>query len=117
MDHILFNGRIITLDDSYPAATALAVRSGRIAAVGDTASILSLASPNTRLDNLDGRTVLPGLVDAHVHWQRYAESRLEVNLDGVRSKTNALEKIAERAQNTPSGGWITGFGWSHDLWG
>lgn len=117
MDYILFNGQIITLDESYPTATALAVRAGRIAAVGDTASILSLASPNTRLNNLDGRTVVPGLVDAHVHWQRYAESRREVNLDGVRSKASALERVAERAQSTPPGSWISGFGWSHDVWG
>jgi predicted amidohydrolase YtcJ len=117
MDYILFNGQIITLDGSYPTATALAVKAGRIAAVGDTASILSLASPNTRLNNLDGQTVVPGLVDAHVHWQRFAESRREVNLDGVRSKAQALEKIAELAQNTSPGSWITGFGWSHDLWG
>jgi predicted amidohydrolase YtcJ len=56
-------------------------------------------------------------VDAHVHWQRYAESRREINLDGVRSKAAALEKVAERAGNTPPGAWITGFGWSHDVWG
>ncbi len=117
MDYILFNGRIITLDESYPSASALAVKAGRIAAVGDTASILSLALPDTRLNNLNGRTVLPGLVDAHVHWQRFAESRWEVNLDGVRSKAEALEKVAARAQSTPPGSWITGFGWSHDLWG
>lgn len=117
MDYILFNGQIITFDESYPFASAIAVRAGRIAAVGDTASILSLASPNTRLNNLDGRTVVPGLVDAHVHWQRYAESLQEVNLDGVRSKADALEKVAERAQNTLPGSWITGFGWSHDMWG
>jgi hypothetical protein len=117
MDRVIYNAQIITLDESLPRASAFAILDGRLAAVGSDAEVLALAAADTQLDNLGGRVVLPGLVDAHVHWQRFAESRVEVNLDGTNSKAEALAKIAQRAQTLPPGAWITGYGWLHDRWG
>ncbi|MEV5510714.1 hypothetical protein [Streptomyces orinoci] len=67
MDPICFGGDIVTVDDARPTAEAVAVKDGRIAAVGDLAHVLDLADEGTRTANLYGRALLPGFVDAHSH--------------------------------------------------
>ncbi|HYO88166.1 MAG TPA: amidohydrolase family protein, partial [Candidatus Limnocylindrales bacterium] len=79
-DHLLVNGRIVTLDKPMLRATALATRAGWIVGVGSTDELGSLRGPQTQVIDLQGATVLPGLVDAHIHWQRYSESLAAVNL-------------------------------------
>ena len=113
---ILFNGNIITLDAELPRASALAISYGRLVALGDDSEINSLASSSTQVINLDGKTVMPGLVDAHLHWQAQSEALRSVNVFEVSSKELALERVAERARMTAAGQWITGQGWAQDLW-
>ena len=67
VDTIYFNGNVITLDDDELVAEAIAVKDGKILAVGDSKAILSMSGENTRKVNLDGKTMLPGFVDAHSH--------------------------------------------------
>ena len=76
-DLILHGGKIITLDRGSRLAQAVAVRSGLIAAVGDDAALLKEAAPTTQLVDLDGRSVVPGLFDAHPHADREGLSRRE----------------------------------------
>lgn len=116
IDTILFNGNMHTLDDPTPGASALALLFGRIAAVGDDAEILRLASANTEVFNLGGKTVLPGLTDAHLHWEAQAKALQAVNVFEVPSKEEALARVAERAAKAAPGEWITGQGWAQDLW-
>lgn len=112
---ILYNGRIHTMDRLRPHASALAVVGDRIAAVGDD-SLRSLASPTTQLIDLGGCTVTPGFIDAHLHFLAYGLSLREIDLMNVPSIEAALERIAERAQSTPAGQWLTGRGWDQVLW-
>lgn len=115
-DHLLLNGRIVTMDERRPLVQALAIRSGCIVAAGEDSDVLELRGPRTQVHDLHGATVLPGFVDSHIHWQRFSESLAAVNLFQVPSKEDALERVRERAAQLPAGRWITGFGWVQDLW-
>ena len=109
---ILVNGRIATVDDQFRFVQALAVSGRRIAATGSNADIRRMAGPNTRLIDLQGKTVIPGLIDNHSHWIRAAEHD-EVRFDGVTSRAQALKLLADRVRTTPPGEWIVVLGgWS-----
>jgi predicted amidohydrolase YtcJ len=116
VERILYNANIITQDTKAPRVTALAIAGGRVVATGSDADILALADADSVLHNLGGRTVIPGLTDAHVHWQLTAESLQEVDLFEVPDKATALERIAARVAITPPGAWVRGWGWTQDIW-
>src|SRR5262245_46360581 len=78
---VLVNGKVVTVDDRFTIAEALAVRGGRIVAVGSTAEIEARKGGATRVIDLAGRTVIPGLIDNHSHWIRAAEHN-ELRFDG-----------------------------------
>ena len=115
-DLILSNGKIITVDDKFTIAQAVAVRGDRIIAVGTNQEIARLAGPNTRRIDLRGRAVTPGFIDNHAHYQEEgAYWTLENRLDGVESRKQALEQIRARAQAAGPGQWVyTLGGWSPD---
>jgi hypothetical protein len=113
-DTILVNGKIVTADDRFTIAQALAIKGGRIAKVGTSAEIDALKGPATRVIDLNGRTVIPGLIDNHAHWVRAAEHD-ELRFDGVTSRQRALELLAQRVRTTPAGEWIVVLGgWSEE---
>jgi predicted amidohydrolase YtcJ len=116
IERILYNGSIITQDERHPRVSALAVALGRIVAFGADEEIKALASPNTVLDNLGGKTVIPGLTDAHIHWEATARALHTVDVFEVPDKIVAAQRVAERAAQTPPGQWIIGFGWFQDIW-
>src|SRR5215831_14542558 len=91
-DTVLVNGKIVTVDDRFTIAQALAVRDGRVVKVGDSAEIEALKGPQTRVIDLAGRTVIPGLIDNHAHWVRAAEHD-ELRFDGVTSRRQALDML------------------------
>lgn len=114
---VLTNGRVYTLDPTQPAADSVAIREGRILAVGTAAEIKPLLASNGEWVNLAGRCVTPGLVDAHVHFQHFALSLQMVNLDGARSRSEALERVRAFAGSEHQAGvWLRGRGWSQDAW-
>lgn len=115
-DLLLFNGQIYTMDDQLPYAQALAVRAGHIIAVGDDAQVRALAGPDTEHLDLHGRTVLPGLTDAHIHLVGYGLSLTQVQLDGLTSLQEAVTRVAERAGTMQPGEWVRGRGWNRNLW-
>jgi predicted amidohydrolase YtcJ len=111
-DVILVNGRIVTLDARSSIQQALAVRDGQIVAVGDTAAIRKQAGASTRLVDLQGRTVIPGLIDSHMHAIRAALSfSTEVNWIGARSLKEALTRIGDAARRMPGAWLIVAGGW------
>jgi predicted amidohydrolase YtcJ len=113
-DTVLVNGKIITVDDRFTIAQALAVKGGRVVRVGASAEIEALKGPQTRVIDLAGRTVIPGLIDNHAHWIRAAEHD-ELRFDGVTSRQQALKMLAERVRATPAGEWIVVLGgWSEE---
>jgi predicted amidohydrolase YtcJ len=106
-DLILTNGRIATMDKTRPAATALAIAEGRFAAVGDDRDLLSRRGPKTRVLDLRGRTVIPGLNDSHIHVIRGGLNyNLELRWDGVPSLADALRMLKEQAARTPAPQWV-----------
>lgn len=115
-DRVLFNARIYTQDSARPRATAVVILGEKIVAAGSDHDMLALASKSTIKTDLNGAFVIPGLTDAHLHWQKTTLMFDRVNLFDVPSKAEALRRIAERARQTPHGEWIQGYGWAHDLW-
>jgi predicted amidohydrolase YtcJ len=111
-DLILINGKVVTVDDRFSIVQALAIRGQRIVAVGSNAVVEKLKGPTTRIVDLAGRTVIPGLIDNHAHWIRAAEHD-ELRFDGVTSRAQALKLLADRVRATPAGQWIAVLGgWS-----
>jgi hypothetical protein len=115
-DSILYNGRLATQDPGFPQATALAVRDGRILAVGDDAEILDLAGPHTCRIHLGGRRVLPGLTDSHFHFYSWAVYRRGLSLAGVPSLAAVQEEVRRAARQAAPGAWILGQGWNQHEW-
>ncbi len=106
-DTVLLGGKIVTLDRGSSTAEALAVADGKIVAVGSSADIRKLAGPTTRVVELGGRTVVPGLIDSHMHAVRAALFyATEVNWIGTHSIPEAMERIRAKAQAAKPGDWI-----------
>ncbi len=113
-DIILVHGKILTLDDHFPVREALAVSEGRIAALGRSIDIMRLAGRKTRVVDLRGRTVIPGLIDSHIHAIRAALSySVEVSWIGASSLEEALGRVRDAARAAKPGDWlIVAGGWT-----
>ncbi|HUU29141.1 MAG TPA: amidohydrolase [archaeon] len=105
-DSIFFNGKIITVNSAFSIAQAAAIKGDRFLAVGTDKEILILAGPNTRKVDLEGRTVVPGLIEAHAHPERASLSELESPLPNPRTVDEVLKWIKEQAELKPAGEWI-----------
>jgi predicted amidohydrolase YtcJ len=106
-DLILRNGRFTTLDRSNPNAQAVAVTEGRFSAVGTETEVMALAGPDTRVVDLKGRRVLPGLIDNHLHIIRGGLNfNMELRWDGVRSLADAMGMLKRQVAITPPPQWV-----------
>src|SRR4051794_5570573 len=110
---VLVGGSIRTLDPERPLAAALVLDGERIAAVLDDPAG---APAGARRVDLAGACVVPGLVDAHVHFPSWALARRELRLFGCRSLAEALDRVRRAAGGVPRGGWLRGRGWRDELW-
>ncbi len=115
-DVVVINARVYTADDARPLADAFAVREGKIAFVGSSREARTLAGATTRVVDLGGRTVIPGMVDAHAHYSGLAQTLRTVDLVGVTSYEELIRRVAERAATLPKGSWVEGRGWDQNLW-
>ncbi len=113
---ILYNGKLHTQDEKYPNATAIALRDGRILAVGSDAEMLALAQAKTEKKDLGGRRVLPGLTDSHIHFYEWALLSKVVMLDDTKSLAQLQARVEDAAENAKTGAWIIGQGWNQDSW-
>ena len=115
-DTVLTGGKVITVDDQFSIAQAVAVRGDRIVAVGTDQAIDRLVGPNTRRIDLRGRSLMPGFIDNHAHFQEEgAYWLLELRFDSITSRTQALDMIRAKAQASEPGGWVYNLGgWSPD---
>src|SRR6185369_6297743 len=116
VDTVLFNGRIMTVDAEFSVREALAIADGKVLATGTTDAMKKLADGRTRLIDLGGRTVIPGLTDGHIHGVRAALTfGTEVNWIGVPTLKEALDKIRQAATIRKSGSWIVvAGGWTEE---
>jgi hypothetical protein len=115
-DVIISNGKIITVDDRFTIAQALAIKGDRIVAVGSNQQILQLAGPNTMRIDLGGKSVTPGFIDHHGHYMREGSTwSEEVRLDGIESRRQAMDLLRAGAKRKDPGKWVyTLMGWSSD---
>ena len=117
-DLLLYHGRFHTLDPQRPLASALLARDGRIVATGSDDEVRALAGSiaGELAVDLGGHTVLPGLIDAHLHFEWYA-----LGLQNVEAETatlaECLERVRAKAAATPPGRWVSGMGWNQHAWG
>ena len=115
-DLILKKGNVYTVNDQQPRAEAIAVRGDRIVAVGSDAEMLRLKGDKTRVIDLHGHTVVPGLTDSHCHIFGIGARELNLNLEGTDSLPDFLARVKARVAETPRDKWITGRGWIETFW-
>jgi predicted amidohydrolase YtcJ len=113
-DLLLTGGAVNTVDDARAVHEAVAVKDGRIVRVGSSADLAGSAGPGTRVIELEGRTVLPGFQDAHLHPPHGGLLNIECNLHEASTAEECLETIARYAAEHPEREWIAGSGWSMD---
>jgi len=110
-DQIFINGKVVTVDDYFSIQQAVAITGERIVAVGSNEEISGLAGPETRTIELSGKTMMPGLIDNHNHVVRATEYwPNDARLDGVTSRAQALEILANKVQELPDGAWLMSLG-------
>jgi hypothetical protein len=113
---LLVNGKFWTVNPQQPQAEAVAIRGNRIAAVGTTAEIMTLKSEGTPVLDLEGKRVLPGFNDSHVHFFQGGAALAGPQLRYSKSQEEFRNTLAEYAKHRPSGTWITGGEWDHENW-
>jgi len=111
------NARVWTGDSLRPAAQAVAVRDGRIAAVGSDAEIRRLAGPGTRVVDAGGGMLVPGFIDTHVHFIDGGFRLASVQLRDAKTPEQFAARIRDFARTVPAGTWIMGGDWDHEQWG
>jgi hypothetical protein len=115
-DLVIKAGVVRTMDPQKPRAEAVAVRGERIVAVGSAADVRAFVGPKTRLVDLPGRAIVPGLVDGHCHLYGLGVALETLSVRGKRSAEEAAKVVAEAAKGRAKGEWITGRGWDQNLW-
>ncbi|MHB0856910.1 MAG: amidohydrolase [Anaerolineae bacterium] len=115
-DIVLYGGAVRTMDKARPRAEALAIRGDRIVAVGSSDEILPLAGNDTERIDLQGRTVIPGFEDAHVHFCGYGLALQRLDLSEAASREDAIVRVQQAVAAKHSGEWLEGGGWNHNVW-
>ena len=117
-DILLYNGLFHTLDPQRPVASALWARDGRIVATGSDVEVRALAGAisGEQAVDLGGHAVLPGLIDAHLHFEWYSLGLLNVDAETA-TLAECLERVRAKAAATPPGQWVSGLGWNQNAWG
>jgi predicted amidohydrolase YtcJ len=115
-DLILTHGVFYPVQPADPVRGSLAVRAGRIVYLGDDAGAANLRGPATRVIDLAGRAVTPGLIDAHSHLSGLGMALDEVDLRGAPTYEEVIRRVRDAAGRLPAGAWVSGRGWDQNLW-
>jgi predicted amidohydrolase YtcJ len=115
-DIVFKNGNVYTANDKAPQAQAIAIKADRIVFVGTNAAAQRFVGSNTRVVDLQGKTVLPGFTDSHQHLSGVGLREMTLNLEGTTSLEDFLAKVKARVDQTKPGEWITGRGWIETHW-
>ncbi|KAL2461133.1 Amidohydrolase family [Abeliophyllum distichum] len=116
-DLLVTNGTIYTSNVTLPFANAMAIRNGRIFRIGNYSSMQDLAGFSTKTVNLEGKVVVPGFIDSHVHLLFGGLQMAQMQLHGVGTREHFVNKVKEALSNMRHGSWLLGGGWNNDLWG
>ncbi len=112
---ILYNCLIHTLDDSLPRANAMVVYDGKILAVGSDDRLLAEYGGWCDQEDMGGKVIIPGLMDAHMHLKYYVIAQINVDCETA-TRAECIQRLKERAAVTPEGEWITGWGFNQNAW-
>jgi len=115
-DLVLTGGKVITVDASRPQVDAIAIRGGRILAVGTVADIRRHVGADTEVVELAGRLVIPGFIESHGHFVGLGEARMMLDLTTARTWDEIVQQVGEAAKAARPGTWIRGRGWHQDKW-
>ncbi|MFN5462561.1 MAG: amidohydrolase, partial [Bacteroidota bacterium] len=115
-DQVFINGIVYTVDEANPKVEAVAVKDGLILALGTTAEIQAYVGTATEVIDLQGKTMTPGFIESHAHLMGIGYNKLEIDLMGIQTYEELIEKVAEAAAVAKPGDWITGRGWHQDKW-
>jgi len=116
VDLVFINGNIYTVNDKQPHAEAVAVKGDRIVFVGSNAAAKKYQGANTRVVDLHGATVVPGMTDAHYHFLGVGQREMNLNLEGITNLEDFLAKVKTRVDQAKPGEWVTGRGWIETFW-
>ncbi|KAJ0245808.1 Protein LONG AFTER FAR-RED 3 [Hirschfeldia incana] len=116
-DLLVTNGTIFTSDASSPFADSMAIRNGRVLKVGSFTTLKDFVGDGTVEVNLEGKVVVPGLIDSHVHLISGGVQMAQVGLRGVSQKEEFCRMVKDAVKNAKEGSWILGGGWNNDFWG
>lgn len=114
-DSLYINGNIYTVNEDFSTATTMAVKGDRILYVGDQAGAEAYVGAGTEITDLGGKTVLPGLIEGHMHVSNLGENHLKLDCY-FKSKEDILEMVRQAAKEAEPGEWIQGSGWLDTLW-
>ncbi|PYV62346.1 MAG: amidohydrolase, partial [Acidobacteria bacterium] len=114
-DSILVHARIYTVNSAHPWAEALAIRDGKILAVGSSEQIRRLRGPSTKIIDAKGRLVLPGLTDCHVHFMEGSLLLQEIFLNGAQTIQEIQQRVKAYAIAHPNEPWLLGRGWNYPV--
>ena len=115
-DMVLVNGRIHTMDGQKPRATAIAIKGDRIFAVGESDEIAPMARSTTRVIDLRGKTLVPGLIESHAHLFGMGRAKMILDLTAASSEKEIAALVRARADAIGPGPWIEGRGWDQNVW-
>ena len=115
-DIVLHGGTVASMDPDVVAATAVAVTGHLISAVGDDELIAAWIGPETRVIELEGRMVIPGLIEGHGHFMSFGRSQQIIDLSDIRTWDQAIGRVARAVDRAQPGQWIFGRGWHQEKW-
>ena len=117
IDLLIFNAKVYTVDAKFSVESAIAVKNGRIVETGKSNALQKKYKPKTSV-NAEGKTIIPGIIDAHAHFMGYASGLMQANLVGTKSWEEILTVIDSfrKQKNIKPGEWITGRGWDQNDW-
>ncbi len=115
-DLVFFNGNIYTANEKLPRAEAVAVKGDRIVFVGSNAAAKNYQGAKTRVVDLHGATMVPGMTDSHYHFLGVGEREMNLNLEGITNLEEFLAKVKARVDQAKPGEWVTGRGWIETFW-
>src|SRR5207237_1003452 len=115
-DVVFVNGNVYTVNEKQPRAEAIAVKGDRIVFVGSNANAKKFQGASTRVIDLHGETVVPGMTDAHYHFIGVGQREMNLNLEGITNLEDFLAKVKQRVDQAKPGEWVTGRGWIETFW-
>ncbi len=115
-DVVLINGKVVTVDDAYPEAEAVAIVNDTISAVGSTADIQALIGPDTEVIDLEGGLAIPGFIEGHAHFLQLGHTKTILWLADTQTWEEIVSRVEAAVSEAETGEWIVGRGWHQEKW-